>query len=168
MAIPDGVKPGRTSMARTSAIWLLHLRDPPEAGVRRRTDNRSAAAFLRQPWRRTVQCGDAVLSFPLPQVQHAELGLAQPRRVRQYGLEHGLQVAGRARDDTQHFIGRRLPLQCLGKVLPSLDKFVPVFFELLFQIGTRLTYPINARSRLRSGRTKLAAALAARPGYRQA
>ena len=75
---------------------VLHLRDPPEAGSRRRTDNRSTAAFLRQPRRRTVQCGDEVLPFPLPQVQHAELGLAEPCRVRQYGLEHGLQVAGRA------------------------------------------------------------------------
>src|SRR5262249_44818610 len=54
--------------------------------------------------------------------------------------------------------GRRLLFLRLSKVHPSLDKFVPVFFKLLFQIGTRLTHPINARSRLRSGRTKLAAA----------
>jgi hypothetical protein len=38
-----------------------------------------------------------------------------------------------------------------GKVLPSLGKFVPVFFELLFQIGTRLTHPTKALSRHRSG-----------------
>src|SRR5215471_4964823 len=90
---------------------MLGLSDPPEAGTRRRTDNSAGAAFLRQPRRRTVQCGDAVLSFPLPQVQHAELGLAEPRRVRQYALEHGLQVAGRAGDNSQHFRGRGSLLQ---------------------------------------------------------
>src|SRR5262249_60471722 len=98
----------------------LHLRDPPEAGVRRRTDNRSGAAFSRQPRRRTVQCGDAVLSFPLPQVQHPELGLAEPRRVRQYGLEHGLQVARRTGYDLKDFGSRRLLVQCLGKLARAL------------------------------------------------
>src|SRR5262249_23956497 len=63
-----------------------------------------------------------------------------------------------AGDNAQHLRGRRLLFQRLSKVLPSLDKFVPVFFKLLFQIGTRLTHPIASRSRLRSGRTKLAAA----------
>jgi hypothetical protein len=32
----------------------------------------------------------------------------------------------------QHLRGRRLLLQHLGKVLPSLGEFAPVFFELLF------------------------------------
>src|SRR5262249_22875151 len=121
----------------------LHLRDLPEAGARPRTDNRSAAAFLRQPWWRTVQCGDAVFSFPLPQVQHAELGVAEPRRVRQYGLEHGLKVAGRARDEAQHLIGRRLLLQRLGKVPPRLRQLTGARFELLFnsisELGPLLT-----------------------------
>jgi hypothetical protein len=31
-----------------------------------------------------------------------------------------------------------------------------VFFELLFQVGARFAHPADARSRLRSGRTKLA------------
>src|SRR5215472_4362153 len=68
---------------------MLRLSDSRETGCRPRTNNRLAASLLRQPRRRTVQCGDAVLSFPLPQVQHAELGLAEPRRVRKYALEHG-------------------------------------------------------------------------------
>jgi hypothetical protein len=45
----------------------------------------------------------------------------------------------------------RLLLQCLGKMLPRRVEFAPVLFELLFQIGTRLTHPTNARSHLRSG-----------------
>src|SRR6516165_11485530 len=55
-----------------------------------------------------------------------------------------------------------------GKVPPSFGEFAPVFFELLFQISARLTHPTNARSRLRSGRTKTTnAGLALRPFARQ-
>jgi hypothetical protein len=46
-------------------------------------------------------------------------------------------------------------------VLPSLGKFVPVFFELLFQIATRLTHPMKALSRHRSGRTRTTSASSA-------
>jgi hypothetical protein len=46
-------------------------------------------------------------------------------------------------------------------VLPSLGNFVPVFFELLFQIGARLTHPTKALSRHRSGRTKTGNAFSA-------
>ena len=74
--------------------------------------------------------------------QVAELGLADARRIRQHGLEHRLQLAGRARDDLQHLGGRGLLLQRLG--------------ELLFQFGARFATAADARSRLRSGRTKLA------------
>src|SRR5215831_2592741 len=48
---------------------MLRLSDSRETGCRPRTNNRLAASLLRQPRRRTVQCGDAVLSFPLPKVQ---------------------------------------------------------------------------------------------------
>jgi hypothetical protein len=85
------------------------------------------------------------------EVERAEIGLAQPRRVRQHCLENGLQLAWRAGDDLEHLGGRRLLLQRLGKVPPRLGEFAPVFFELLFQIGTRLTHPVNACSHLRSG-----------------
>jgi hypothetical protein len=96
-----GARSGVNGNSRRSEAWrdidgtsisnvdrALHSRDPPEARSRRRIDNSSAAALLRQPRRCTVQCGDASLSFPLPQVKHAELGLAEPRRVREYTLEH--------------------------------------------------------------------------------
>src|SRR5215467_6494771 len=61
------------------------------------------------------------------QIERAKLGLAEPRRVRQHGLEHRLQVAGRAADNLQYFRGRCLLLQrlsslptCLGKLPPCL------------------------------------------------
>src|SRR5262249_61058397 len=45
---------------------MFRQRDSRENGCRRRTDNSSATALLRQPRRRTVQCGDSESSFPLP------------------------------------------------------------------------------------------------------
>ena len=52
----------------------------------------------------------------LAEIQIAELGLADARRVLQHGLEHRLQLAGRAADDLQHLRGRRLLLQRLGEL----------------------------------------------------
>src|SRR6266566_7810791 len=50
----------------------------------------------------------------------------------------------------------------------SFREVASAIFELLFQIGARLTHPTNARSRLRSGRTKTTnAGLALRPFARQ-
>jgi hypothetical protein len=79
------------------------------------------------------------------------LSLAQPRSRIDQRFEHCLQIEGRAADDLQYLRGRGLLLQRLGKVLPSLGEFAPVFFELLFQIGMRLTHPADARFHLRSG-----------------
>jgi hypothetical protein len=45
---------------------MFRQRDSCENGCRRRTDNSSATALLRQPRRHTVQCGDSESSFPLP------------------------------------------------------------------------------------------------------
>src|SRR5262245_55426943 len=44
-----------------------------------------------------------------------EVGLAYARRVLQHGLEYGLELARRTRDDAQHLRGRRLLLQRLGQ-----------------------------------------------------
>jgi hypothetical protein len=71
-----------------------------------------------------------------------ELGFTDAHRVRQHGLEHGLQLAGRTRDNPQHLRGGRLLLQRLG--------------ELLFQLGGRFANAVNVSSRLRSRRTKTA------------
>src|SRR5215469_14369535 len=67
-----------------------------------------------------------------------------------------LQLAGRARDDAQHLGGRGLLLQRFGELLPSLGKFAPACFKLLFQLGLRFADLAGTCSRLRSGRTKLA------------
>ena len=82
-----------------------------------------------------MQCGDAVLSFPLPQVKHAELRLADARRVRKHRLEHRLQFGGGAADDLQHLGGGGLLLQRLGESLPGLSEFAGPDFELRFQFG---------------------------------
>jgi hypothetical protein len=55
------------------------------------------------------------VAFTEPQV--SELGFADARGIRQYGLEHRLQIAGQAGDDTKNLRRRRLLLQCVGKVL---------------------------------------------------
>src|SRR5262249_57749772 len=51
------------------------------------------------------------------QVQRAKLGAAQLRRVRQYRFEHGLKLAWRAGDHTQHLRGRGLPIQRLAQLV---------------------------------------------------
>src|SRR5262245_30804154 len=76
------------------------------------------------------------------QRQIAKPGLAEPDCLLEHGLEHGLQLPGRSRDDLQNLRGRRLPLQGLG--------------ELLFQTRTECALATHAHARLRSGRTKLA------------
>src|SRR5262245_20507748 len=103
----------------------------------------------------------------LTEVHRAELGLADARCVGQYSLEHGLQIAGRGRYYLQYLRRRGLPLQRLGKVSPRLRQLTGARFELLFQLD-QCGLVANVRSRLRSGRTKLAAAcLALRPFERQ-
>ena len=70
-AAADGIRICKVHVLNASTILeidvdrMLRLRDLPESGSRRGTDNNSAAAFLRQSRRCTVQRGDAVMSFPL-------------------------------------------------------------------------------------------------------
>ena len=64
-----------------------------------------------------MQCGDTILSLPLPEVQHAKLGLADAGRLLQHGLKHGLKLAWRAADDTQDLGGRCLLLQRLAQLV---------------------------------------------------
>jgi hypothetical protein len=59
---------------------------------------------------------DRAKDVSLAQPQIAVLGLAESGRVRQHGLEHGLQVAGRTRDNAQDLGCRRLLLQRLAKL----------------------------------------------------
>src|SRR5262249_6647189 len=105
----------------------------------------------------SVECSvAAAISFFEP--HSAVAGLAEPRRVCQHGLEHRLELAGRAGYDLQHLRRRGLLLERLHEVLTRLSQLAPACLKLLFQIGAGLTDTANARSRIRSGRTKFAAA----------
>src|SRR5262245_52235984 len=50
------------------------------------------------------------------QVQRAELGTTKPSRVREHGLEHRLQLARRAANDTEDLGCRSLLLERLGEL----------------------------------------------------
>src|SRR5215813_11251266 len=83
------------------------------------------------------------------EIEVAEPGLANAHCIGQHGLEHRLKLARRTRDDAQHFRCCGLLLQRLGKLPPCLGELTGARFELSVA---------NVRSRLRSGRTKLATA----------
>src|SRR5215467_6026632 len=87
-----------------------------------------------------MHCGDAE-ALAIIDKQVTEFCLTEAARIGQNSLKNGLKVAWRTGDRAEYLGGSGLSLQCLGKVLPSLGKFVSVFFELLLQIGTRLTHP---------------------------
>jgi hypothetical protein len=76
------------------------------------------------------------------------IGVAQPRRRFHQGIEHGLQIEGRAADHLEHVGGRRLLLQrlaqlveqarvlygddgLLSEVAQELDMLVAEWFDLL-------------------------------------
>src|SRR5215471_9702877 len=96
------------------------------------------------------------------QIQVCELGLAEPRGVRQHGLEHPLQLSRRTRNDAEHLGRRGLLLQRLGKLLLCLvsaalcfSKLAGAGFELLPQPRGRGAPLSHARSGPRSGGTRL-------------
>src|SRR5262245_13977690 len=104
-----------------------------------------------------MHCGDAeVLAIIDKQV--TEFCLTEAAPVGQNSLEDELKVAWRTGDRAEYLGGRGLLLQRLGKVPPHLGKLTGARFELLFQLAQRIGPVANARFRLRSSRTKLAAA----------
>src|SRR5262249_7299018 len=92
--------------------------------------------------RRCIVERNSAETVAVVQIEHAELCPANARRKGQNGVEDRLQVARRAGDHAQYVGGGRLLLQRLG--------------EFLFQLGGGRA--VNVSSRLRSGRTQLAAA----------
>src|SRR5262249_24115013 len=92
---------------------------------------------------RTPVCGRAEV-LPVELENGNVVGLAEVRGTLGHHLQHGLELGRRGADDLSNLGCRRLLFECLG--------------EFLFQIGAGLADAANARSRLRSGRTKLAAA----------
>src|SRR6516164_5586488 len=104
-----------------------------------------------------MHCGDAE-ALAIIDKQVTEFCLTEAARVGQNSLKDGLKVAWRAGDRAEYLGGRRLLLQRLGKVAPHLGELTGARFELLFQLAQRIGPVANARFRLRSGRTKFAAA----------
>ena len=79
------------------------------------------------------------------QIEHAELGPADPRRILQHGLEDRFQRARRARDDAQHLGRRGLLFERFGK---RLFEFGAGFADAADRRSGRAT-TANARSALR-------------------
>src|SRR5262245_1173589 len=104
-------------------------------GQRARTDRATLACFRKRL--EHIVRRDEAKPASLIEIEHAELGLAKPRRVRQDRIEDRPQFARRAADDLKDLGRRRLLLQRLG--------------ELLFQRGARFAATADVRSPLRSG-----------------
>jgi hypothetical protein len=92
--------------------------DTTQAG-RRAGPNRSPIEVFRIGQRYAELCDRGVGSIVVPE-QNPDLGLADAGRVRQHGLEDGLQLPGRARNDLQHVRGRGLLLQRLTEIVGAL------------------------------------------------
>src|SRR5215813_4345778 len=89
------------------------------------SDSRSSLSFgIGQ--RRVVHGGGSE-SVALAQEKRSKLGLAEARRVRQYGLEDRLQFSRRAADNLQHLGGCRLLRARFAQLAPRLR-------ELAFEI----------------------------------
>src|SRR5262249_51941478 len=91
---------------------------------------RGAAGKLSQmPQRggRVLHCS-RVEAVSSREKKNAKFGITNARGIFQYGLEYRLPLTPSAPDDAQRLCGRRLLLQRLGEVLPSLGEFAPVVF----------------------------------------
>jgi hypothetical protein len=65
--------------------------------------------------------------------QNAKLGPANAGGVLQHGLKHARQLAGRARNDAEHFRRCRLLLKRLDQVLARLGKLACARIEFVFK-----------------------------------
>src|SRR5262249_61032420 len=92
--------------------------DQAAKGCPRTGTDQSTSTVFRKRWRCVVQRG-SMKRISVAEIQRAELGLAEPRRVRQDGLEHRLQVTGRTGDGVQYLRSRRLLLQRLTYLGPK-------------------------------------------------
>jgi hypothetical protein len=72
---------------------------------------------------RGARAGGPVDALAVAEKQGAEPGLADAHRVLQHGLEHRLELAGRAADDLQHLGGRGLLLQRFAQLAQQLRIF---------------------------------------------
>src|SRR5262249_8911931 len=136
----------------------MRQRRPAQRGVRRGTDERGAAPVLRK-------CGWSVMEtdtselVTLAEKQPRKLGVAQECRIREYGIEDGLQFSGRTADDFKHVGRRRLLPPRLGELagtrLKLLLQLARVRLELLFRrsLGflhrVKMTHVGRPRARIR-------------------
>jgi hypothetical protein len=97
----DGAK--GLDITRFMSVPCHHLR--PSSSERVRQGARS--------WRGVMR-GNHAERISVPEVEIAELSLAEPPRILQDRLEHRLQFAGRARNDLQHLGGGGLLCQRLA------------------------------------------------------
>src|SRR5215471_15007002 len=139
---------GLSALPATAESLCAFLADQATLGKRSRAcerdartgaEHRVAAPQLGKRRRHIMHCDDPE-GVSLTQIHRAGLGRADAGRVLQHGLEHGLQLAGRARYEAQHLRRRALLLERLG--------------ELLFQVGVGCAKTVNVSSRLRCLRTK--------------
>jgi hypothetical protein len=92
--------------------------DTAQAG-RRTGPDRSPIEVFRIGRRHAELCDRGVGSVLVAE-QNPDLGLADAGRVHQHGLEDGLELPGRARNDLQHVRGRGLLLQRLTEIVGAL------------------------------------------------
>src|SRR5262249_14100801 len=94
---------------------LLRGGDTPKRRVRGRSDQFARARLDIRG--RGVVSSNRAEAISLPDVQRADLRLAEAHRVFQHRLEYRLQLARRTADDLQHLGGRRLLLQRFAQLV---------------------------------------------------
>src|SRR5262245_33986419 len=101
-------------LTRPSVLDLHRPLGPDDLGV--------SASWMGTEWHVLPPCRRYVVNrsvtkyVPVIQVQRAELGTTEPSRVREHGLEHRLQLARRAANDTEDLGCRSLLLERLGEL----------------------------------------------------
>src|SRR5262249_2349219 len=121
---------------------------PAQRGFRRGTDEWGAAPVLREcGW--SVMEADTSELVTLAEKQARKLGVAQACRVRQHGIEDGLQfsTSSRWRAAPRRSVSAAPAARSTRACLNLLQRLG----ESLFQLGSGLAGAANARSRLRSG-----------------
>jgi hypothetical protein len=94
---------------------LLGAGEPAQRRFRAPMHNRIASPLLGKRRRHVVE-RNRPEPVALGEPQHAEVCLAEPRRVREYRLEYRLQVRWRTADGAKDLGGRLLPLQSLAQL----------------------------------------------------
>src|SRR5262245_25642553 len=85
-------------------------------------DHRSALPLLLVGFRQRAVERSVAIDISVSQPKRPIARLGQPRRIRQHGLEHRLEIAWRSADDLQHLRSRRLLLQRLAQILRALPQ----------------------------------------------